>query len=124
MGLHIHLRHTINISTVKHFLENHINSIKSKEKVFGTILRRHPSASVLIAINDYYGNDVISTKGGERQKHSAAYVGGQMNEKCIPKKKHFPGIKEIHQFFSESTEQNLSTVFPEITFCAEMQTNK
>ena len=86
MGLHIHLRHTINISTVKHFLENHINSIKSKEKVFGTILRRHPSASVLIAINDYYGNDVISTKGGERQKHSAAYVGGQMNEKCIPSK--------------------------------------
>ena len=79
---------------------------------------------MIIAISDYYGNDVISIKGGERQKHSAAYFGGQMKNVFLPKKKHFPSIKEINQFFSESTEQNLSAGFPEITFCTEMQINK
>ena len=32
IGLHIHGRNTNNISTVKHFLGNHINAIKSKNK--------------------------------------------------------------------------------------------
>ena len=32
IGLHIHVRNTNNISTVKNFLENHINAIKSKNK--------------------------------------------------------------------------------------------
>ena len=32
IGLHIHVRSTNNISTMKIFLENHINTIKSKNK--------------------------------------------------------------------------------------------
>ena len=32
IGLHIHVRHTTNIRTVKHFFENQINTIKSKQK--------------------------------------------------------------------------------------------
>ena len=32
IDLHIHVRNTNSISTVKHFLENHINAIKSKKK--------------------------------------------------------------------------------------------
>ena len=36
------------------------------DKVFEIILTRHPSASMIIAVNDYYGNDVINVKDGER----------------------------------------------------------
>ena len=32
IGLHIYVRNTNNISTMKHFLENHINAIRSKNK--------------------------------------------------------------------------------------------
>ena len=35
------------------------------ENVFKTILKRHHSASMMIAANDYYGNDVINAKDGE-----------------------------------------------------------
>ena len=37
-------------------------------KIFETILRRYHSASMIITVNDYHGNDVINVKGGERQK--------------------------------------------------------
>ena len=37
-------------------------------KIFETILRRYHSASMIITVNDYHGNDVINLKGGERQK--------------------------------------------------------
>ena len=36
------------------------------DKVFEIILTRHPSASMIIAVNDYYGNDVIDVKDKER----------------------------------------------------------
>ena len=41
---------------------------------------------MIIAVNDYYGNDVINAKGGERQRHSAAYAGGQMKNFSLQRK--------------------------------------
>ena len=35
------------------------------DEIFETVLMRYPSASLIIAVNDYYGNDVINVKGGE-----------------------------------------------------------
>ena len=69
------------------------------DKVFEIILTRHPSASMIIAVNDYYGNDVINVKDKERQKRSAAYVGGQTENVLPAKERHFPGIKEFNSFF-------------------------
>ena len=40
------------------------------DKVFETILRRHLSASMIIAANDYYGNNVINGKGRKHQMYS------------------------------------------------------
>ena len=95
-------------------------------KIFETILRRYHSASMIITVNDYHGNDVINVKGGERQKRGQTWsnVGGQ-KKKCIPcKRKTFSRYKRIQEFFPESTVQNPFGGFPEITFCTEMQTNK
>ena len=69
------------------------------DKVSETILRRHPFASMIMAVNDYYRNDVFNLKGGERQKSSAAYVGGQTKNVFPAKEKHHPGIKEFNRFF-------------------------
>ena len=68
------------------------------DKVFETILRRHPSASIIIAVNDYYGNDVINLKDGERQKCCAAHAGSQTKNVFPAKEKHFPGTKEFNSF--------------------------
>ena len=38
---------------------------------------KHPSISMIIALNDYYGSDVINVKDGDRQKCPAPYIGGQ-----------------------------------------------
>ena len=54
----------------------------------------------IVAVNDYYGNVVINVKGGERQKHSAAYVGGQTKNAFPAKKRYFPGTREFNSFFS------------------------
>ena len=51
-----------------------------------------------IAVNDYYKNDVINLKHGQRQKHSAAYVGGQTKNVFPAKEKHFPSIKGFNSF--------------------------
>ena len=40
------------------------------DKVFNIITCRHKGASTIIAVNDYYGNDVINTKDGEHQNRS------------------------------------------------------
>ena len=56
------------------------------DKVFETILRRHPSASMIIAVNDYYGNDITNVRGWESQKCSAAYVGGQTKNVFLQRK--------------------------------------
>ena len=68
-------------------------------KVFETILRRHPSASMIIAVNGCYKNDAVNIKGREPQKCSAAYVGGQTKNVFPAKERHFPGIKEFNGFF-------------------------
>ena len=54
---------------------------------------------MIIAGNDYYGNDVINIKVDERQKRSAAYVGGQTKNVFPAKERHFPRIKEFKSFF-------------------------
>ena len=90
------------------------------DKVFETILRRHPSASMIIAVNDYYGNDAINVKGGERQRHSAAYAGGQMKKFFPCKGKTFSRYKRIQQFSSESSKQNRFAGFLEITYHNEI----
>ena len=54
---------------------------------------------MIIAVNYYYGNDVINVKGGERQKRSAPYVSGQTKNVFLAKERHFPGIKEFNSFF-------------------------
>ena len=41
-------------------------------KVFEIILTRHPSASMIITVNNYYGNNIIKLKDGKRRKHCAA----------------------------------------------------
>ena len=69
------------------------------DKVSEIILTRHPSASMIIAVNDYYGNDVINVKDKERQKRSAAYVRGQTENVLPAKEGYFPGIKEFNSFF-------------------------
>ena len=94
------------------------------DKVFEITLTRHPSASMIIAVNDYYENDVINVKDGECQKSSAAYVGGQTKNVFPTKERHFLDIKEFNSFFPESSEQNPSASFPEITFCTEMQATR
>ena len=53
---------------------------------------------MIIAVNDYYGNDVINGKGRQRQKCSAAYVGGQTKNVFPAKERHFLGIKEFNSF--------------------------
>ena len=68
-------------------------------KVFETILRRHPSASMIMAVNGYYKNDAVNIKGRERQKCSAAYVGGQTKNVFPAKERHFPDVKEFNGFF-------------------------
>ena len=72
------------------------------DKVSETILRRHPFASMIMAVDDYYRND-------ERQKRSAAYVGGQTKNVFPAKEKHFPGIKEFNRFF----QNPLNKIHPE-----------
>ena len=94
------------------------------DKVFEIILTRYPSASMIIAVNDYYENDVINVKDGDCQKCSADYVGGQTKNVFPEKERHFLGIKEFNSFFPESTEQNPSAGFPEITFYTEMQATR
>ena len=69
------------------------------DKVFEIILTRYPSASMIIAVNDYYENDVINVKDGQCQKCSAAYVGGQTKNVFAAKERHFLGIKEFNSFF-------------------------
>ena len=94
------------------------------DKVYEIILTRYPSASMIIAVNDYYENDVINVKDGDCQKCSADYVGGQTKNVFPEKERHFLGIKEFNSFFPESTEQNPSAGFPEITFYTEMQASR
>ena len=72
---------------------------KTMRKVSEIILTRHPSVSMIIAVNDYYGNDVINIKVDECQKRSAAYVGGQTKNVFPAKERHFPHIKEFKSFF-------------------------
>ena len=79
---------------------------------------------MIIAVNDYYENDVINVKDGDCQKCSADYVGGQTKNVFPEKERHFLGIKEFNSFFPESTEQNPSAGFPEITFYTEMQASR
>ena len=69
------------------------------DKVFEITLRSHRSAFIIIAVNDYCGNDVINVKDGERQKRSASIVGGQTKNVVPAKERHFPGIKEFNSFF-------------------------
>ena len=69
------------------------------DKVFEIILARHPSPSMIIAVNDYYGNDVINVKERKRQKRSAVYVGGQTNNVYPARERHFLSIKEFSSFF-------------------------
>ena len=66
------------------------------ERLWG---QRHPSASKITAVNEYYGDDVINVKGGEFQKRSAAYVSGQTKNVFLAKERHFSGIKEFSSFF-------------------------
>ena len=94
------------------------------DKVYEIILTRYPSASMIIAVNDYYENDVINVKDRGCQKCSADYVGGQTKNVFPEKERHFLGIKELNSFFPESTEQNPSAGFPEITFYTEMQASR
>ena len=69
------------------------------DRILEIILTKHPSASMIIAVNDYDGNVVIKVKYGERQKRSAAFVGGQTKNVFPAKERHFPGIKEFNSFF-------------------------
>ena len=46
------------------------------DKVFNLILSRHPNATTIIAVNDYYGSDVLNTKEGEHKNRSKAFSGG------------------------------------------------
>ena len=73
------------------------------DKFLETILRRYPSTSMIIAVNDYYGNDVINRKRREQPKHSAADVGGRTKNVYPAKERHFPGRKEFNSFFFNST---------------------
>ena len=56
---------------------------------------------MIIAVNYYYGNDVINGKGGEHHKHCAADVGGQMKNVFPAKERHFPRTKEFNSFFQD-----------------------
>ena len=67
------------------------------DKGFEIILTRHLSASMIIAVNDCYGNDVVDVKDGECQKHSDSYVCRQTRN-AIPA---FSFHKRIQQFFLE-----------------------
>lgn len=59
-------------------------------KDFDTIPWRHPSGSMIIAVNDYYKNYVVNVKGGVCQKCSAIYVVDQMKNVFPAKEIHFP----------------------------------
>ena len=84
------------------------------ERLSGQILQNnasHPSASMIIAGNDYYGNDVINVKDEEHQKRSAAYAGGQTKNVFPAKERHFPGIKELYSFFQNPLNKILLLAF-------------
>ena len=68
-------------------------------KVFEIKLTRHPSASMIITVNDCYGNDVINVKDGERQKRSASYLAVQTKTVFPAKERHFPGTKQFSSLF-------------------------
>ena len=71
-------------------------------KVFETILRRHPSASMIMDGNNYYGNDLVNVKGGERQK-TLCCLCRWSDEKCILcEEKTFSRYKRIQQFFFQN----------------------
>ena len=53
IGLHIHVRNTNNISIVKHFLENHINPIKSKNK-------HKDNVKSCLQIDEQYVEDIVT----------------------------------------------------------------
>lgn len=57
------------------------------------MLSKDPSASMIIAVSGYYGNEVINVKDGHRQKYSTAYVGGQTENVFPEKERYFPGMK-------------------------------
>ena len=96
------------------------------DKVFKTVLRRHPSASMIIIVNGYYENGVINVKSAEHQKRSSAYVGGQKKNVLysLQRKEIFHAYKNSTFFFPKSIEQNLYVGFPEITFASDILTNE
>ena len=69
------------------------------DKVFDLIMSRHPNATTILAVNDYYDSDVINTKDGEHQKRSQAFLGGQMKNVFPASDRKFPPKKEFKDFF-------------------------
>ena len=69
------------------------------DKVFNLILSRHPNATTIIAVNDYYGSDVLNTKEGEHKNRCKAFAGGYAKNIFPSKDQKFPSKREFADFF-------------------------
>ena len=65
------------------------------DKVFNLILSRHPNATTIIGVNDYYGSDVLNTKEGEHKNCCKAFAGGYAKNIFPSKDQKFPSKKRI-----------------------------
>ena len=63
------------------------------------ILSRHPNATIIIAVNDYYGSDVLNTKEGDHKNRCKAFSGGYVKNIFPSKDQKFPSKREFADFF-------------------------
>ena len=78
------------------------HGIIMEAKFLETTHRRHLSASMIVTVNGYYGNDVNNVKDVKHQKSSAAYAGGHTQNVFTAKERHFSGKKEFNNFLQNS----------------------
>ena len=69
------------------------------DKVFDVLMSRHPEAILIIAVNDYYGSDVVNVKDGEHMKRSKAFLGGRTKNVYPANDRILPNKKEFEEFF-------------------------
>ena len=88
------------------------------DKVFNIITCRHKGASTIIAVNDYYGNDVINTKDGEHQNRSRQLQSGQTKNMYPTSTKRFPAKKEFEIFLNNPSNKKRLQIFLKENFAS------
>ena len=81
------------------------------ERIFDTIISRHPNAKSFIIVNDYYGSDVINPKDGERSTRGKKFVGGNSPNVYPASKKELPSFRLLSDFFKSNANKERLQIF-------------